>query len=138
MLICKTQTGYAWESGRLPTRLAPRPIWTKSNYGHAVLLSHNCADDDAVLLLNSSGAFKALYFQLESLNVRFVVRSFQKQSNKSAKDLAFEKVDQNDDINPFFTTSQTIWKAAKSGGCQFVIFLRTGTLVVDPRPAEFS
>ena len=93
----------------------------------------------AVLLLNSSGAFKALYFQLESLNVRFVVRSLQKkQSYKSAKDLAFEKVDQNDDINPFFTTSQTIWKAAKSGGCQFVIFLRTGTLVVDPRPAEFS
>ena len=49
MLICKTQTGYAWESGRLPTRLAARPIWTKSNYGHAVLLSHNCGDD-AVLL----------------------------------------------------------------------------------------
>ena len=94
--------------------------------------------NDAVLLLNSSGAFKALYFQLESLNVRFVVRSLQKQSYKSAKDLAFEKVDQNDDINPLFTTSQTIWKAAKSAGCQFVIFLRTGTLVVHPRPAEFS
>ena len=93
---------------------------------------------DAVLLLNSTGAFKALYFQLESLNVRFVVRSLQKQSYKSAKDLAFEKFDQNDDINTFFTTSQTIWKAAKSAGCQFVIFLRTGTLVVDLRPAEFS
>ena len=88
--------------------------------------------NDAVLLLNSSGAFKAFYFQLEFLNVRFVVRSLQKQSYKSAK------FDQDDDINPLFTTSQTIWKAAKRAGCQFVIFLRTGTLVVDHRPAEFS
>ena len=101
---------------------------------HTIVVMMN----DAVLLLNSSDAFKALYFQLESLNVRFVVRSSQRQSYKSAKDLTFEKVDQNDDINPVFTTSQTFWKAAKSAGCQFVIFLRTGTLVVHPRPAEFS
>ena len=65
MLICKTQTGYAWESGRLPTRLAARPIWTKSNYGHAVLLSHDCGDDECCsLAFKQQWRFQSLVFSI--------------------------------------------------------------------------